>query len=82
MTLNEFNEALKCASRTAPAMRRALRDILVYGLSWRQAAIANEVTESGILRAMRRIGLGRYTPRMQPDIAQLAKKHLGESQSA
>jgi hypothetical protein len=37
------------------AMRVALAAILVDGWTWRRAAITASVTESGILRAMRRV---------------------------
>lgn len=36
-------------------MRGAIHDITVKGMTWKTAADKNNVTESGILRAMRRI---------------------------
>jgi len=44
-------------TRTSPSMKQALRAVLVRGNTWREASIRYSVTESGILRAMRRLGL-------------------------
>lgn len=56
------NEALDQAIeqhgvRPTPPMLRALRLVLVQGKTWRTAAIACDVTESGIHRAMVRYHL-------------------------
>lgn len=58
MTQSELNAAIqRCPSKTTDAMRRALTYRLVQGSTWREASIASGVTESGMLRAMRRLGL-------------------------
>lgn len=41
--------------RMTPEMRNALYDILVKGKRWKPTSQAHGVTESGILRAMRRV---------------------------
>lgn len=46
--------------RLRPATRDALRDILVKGRTWRQAAASHEITMSGILRALRRVGAANH----------------------
>lgn len=43
--------------RSSAQMKRAVLDIKLGSKTWREAAIANGVTESGILRAMRRSAL-------------------------
>ena len=57
MTDQELTNLFKESSRTSPSMRKALRSVLVSGSTWREAAHRYGVTESGILRAMRRLGL-------------------------
>lgn len=41
-------------------MRSAIADILLAGKTWRQAAESHSVTESGILRAMRRVASANH----------------------
>jgi hypothetical protein len=40
--------------RSTPAMRQAITSVLTGQQTWRAAAIAHNVTESGILKAMQR----------------------------
>ena len=40
--------------QSSDKIKQALIDVLLNGLTWRQAAINNNVTESGILKAMQR----------------------------
>ena len=47
-----FNTA---KTRTSPSMRKAIKLIFLNGMTWREASIRCGVTESGILRAMRRL---------------------------
>jgi hypothetical protein len=54
MTEDRFDEAIGHVNLTIE-MKRALRAILVDGSTWRAAAERHGVTESGILRAMRRV---------------------------
>lgn len=49
-----FEEAIAATPMHQP-MVDALRDICVHGKTWKAAAEGNGVTESGILRAMRRL---------------------------
>lgn len=44
-------------TRTSESMRRAIEDVEVRGLTWRKASLKRGVNESGILRALRRLGL-------------------------
>lgn len=58
MNQKQFTDAIKAStSRLSGSMRKALEDILLHGKTWREASIDRGVTESGILRAMRRLGL-------------------------
>lgn len=50
--------------RFGTPMQSALRDILVHGRTWKQAASTAGVSQSGILRALRR--LNRLAPVPQP----------------
>lgn len=43
--------------RMSPHIERAVLAVLTGGLTWRAAARAHDVTESGILRAMKRLGV-------------------------
>lgn len=52
----------KSIMRTSSGMTQALVDILINGSKWREAAHKNDVSESGILRAMRRLGLKKSSP--------------------
>ena len=63
MNISEVNKALDAGSKrdVQPAIRRAVIEVLVEGQSWRAAAVANGVTESGIFRAIQRIKLARST---------------------
>lgn len=54
MTADEFEQATRHVAGTL-VMRGALHDILVAGATWKAAATTHGVTESGILRAMRRV---------------------------
>lgn len=40
--------------QTSPAIINAVVDVLIHGHTWRRAAIAHNVTESGICRAIQR----------------------------
>jgi hypothetical protein len=40
--------------QSGDSIKQAMIDVLLNGLTWRQAAITNQVTESGILKAMQR----------------------------
>jgi len=58
MTKHELTAKMAlCGTRTSHHIREALADIYIRGKTWREAAQRNRVTESGILRAIRRIGL-------------------------
>lgn len=73
MSKEQLEYALQQGSRTAPNMRKALHAVVVDGVTWRQAAITYDVTESGIMRAMRRLGIGRYAKADRLDLAMHAK---------
>jgi hypothetical protein len=71
MTDEEFEVAILKAGRTSKPVRQALHDILVLRVTWRQASIRHDVTESGILRAMRRMNLaGKIHTRMDMQMHQ------------
>jgi hypothetical protein len=53
-TMDEFKRMTEHVKLT-PQMRGALLNILVVGHTWRQCAEVWAVTESGILRALRRV---------------------------
>ena len=58
MTKQELDARITASgARTSEPIRRALKDVLVDGKTWRQASLKHGVTESGILRAIRRIKL-------------------------
>lgn len=55
MSRAKLNAHLETAlPQTTPAMRRAILAIQCDQITWRQAAIRYNVTESGILKAMQR----------------------------
>jgi hypothetical protein len=58
-TTEVIDEAIRVNGKyiTSTGIRKALIDVLVKGHSRREAAIKNKVTESGICRAMKRLGL-------------------------
>jgi hypothetical protein len=58
MTKDQIDQAIQASgSRISRPMRGALDDILLRRMTWREASIKRNVTESGILRALRRLGL-------------------------
>lgn len=58
MTKTELDHRIALSgARTSKPMRLALEDVLIRSATWRDASIKRGVTESGILRALRRIGL-------------------------
>jgi hypothetical protein len=46
--------------KSGDPIKQALLDVLIHGHTWRIAAIANSVTESGILKAMQRSGAREF----------------------
>lgn len=50
----ELDQALAGMS-VSPGMRQAMTRLLVHADTWKRAAKAGQVTESGLLRAMRRM---------------------------
>ncbi len=55
MSRAKLNAHLESAlPQTTQAMRRAILAIQIDRMTWREAAIRYKVTESGILKAMRR----------------------------
>ena len=58
MTEKELRATMSAADRrVTPAIQQAVIDVLVKGMKWRHAAIKNDVTESGICRCVKRLGL-------------------------
>jgi hypothetical protein len=46
--------------QSGDSIKQAVIDVLLNGKTWRIAAIANGVTESGILKAMQRSGAREF----------------------
>ena len=44
------------------AMRQAVRDVVLVGMTWKSAAARNGVSQSGMLRAMRRMAVATSRP--------------------
>lgn len=58
MTKTQLKAAFAAAgTRISQPIRWAIEDILLKRMTWRDASIQRGVTESGILKAMRRLGL-------------------------
>ncbi len=58
MTKTQLQETLRShEGRISKPIQWAIEDIVVRKETWRDASIARGVTESGILKAMRRLGL-------------------------
>ncbi len=58
--MNEKNltEKMNAADRrVSKQIQLAVIDVLVHGMKWRHAAIKHDVTESGICRCVKRLGL-------------------------
>lgn len=56
---------------TSTAVLNAVVSILIDGSTWRSAAIANGVTESGILKAMRRSKVKEFMARQSAILTDL-----------
>lgn len=58
MTKQQIDEAIKASgARMSKGMKWAIEGVLLRSMTWRDASIKYGVTESGMLKAMRRIGL-------------------------
>lgn len=58
MTKQEIDDAIKASStRMSKSMKWAIEGVLIRSMTWRDASIKYGVTESGMLKALRRIGL-------------------------
>lgn len=69
MSNQEFHDLLARSGRTSNSMRRALQAILVFGSTWRAAAHRHDVSESGIMRAMRRLNLAEAQKNCQSSLS-------------
>lgn len=55
MTEASLRKHIKTAlPQTSTSMANAVVDVLVHGHTWRRASVTNDVTESGICRAIKR----------------------------
>lgn len=58
LTENQLRQQMTGATRSvSPAVQQAVIDVLIGGMKWRRAAIKNDVTESGIYRCLKRLGI-------------------------
>lgn len=58
MTENELRAWMNTTENaTSRKVQQALIDVIIRGKKWREAAIAHGCTESGICRAMKRLGI-------------------------
>lgn len=71
MTEQEFDAHIEqhnktAARKTSGDIVQAIRDVIFHGSTWRGAARDNNVSESGILRGMRRLGIVKIVVESSP----------------